>query len=100
MERMPKVSGKLEDGAVGRRIKEAAEVSRDGISENQELTDWRRSLRSKFNTPEGAAVARQNSIMLAERREAERALRKSRVPVTSTTATLAGEAEAAALETK
>ena len=86
-ERMPKVSGKIEDSAVGRRLKEkAAEDLRDGISESEELTAWRRSLRGKFNSPEGAAVARQNSIMLAERREAERALRKSKKPETSSTA--------------
>lgn len=94
-ERMPKVSGKLEDSAVGRKLKEKAETDlRDGISESEELAAWRRSLRGKFNSPEGAAVARQNSLMLAERREAERALRKekksSTSAITSTTASKAG----------
>ena len=77
-ERMPKVSGKLEDSALGRRLKESSEVSRDKISENSELTDWRRSLRGKFNTEEGARVARMNSVALAERRQMEKIARKSR----------------------
>lgn len=85
-ERMPKVSGNIEDGALGRKLKESSEASRDSISENKELTDWRRSLRSKFNTPEGAQIARANSITLAEKREAERILRKSRKAEGSTTA--------------
>ena len=57
--RMPKVSGSLEDSALGRKLKESSEKSRDAISENAELTDWRRSLRGKFNSEEGAALARQ-----------------------------------------
>jgi len=77
-ERMPKVSGKMEDSAVGRRLQQASEESRDAISESERLTDWRRTIRGKFNTEEGAAIARQNSIMLAERRQVEKALRKTR----------------------
>ena len=38
-ERMPKVSGNLEDSALGRRLKETSEGSREAISENAELTD-------------------------------------------------------------
>ena len=41
-ERMPKVSGKMEDSAVGRRLQQASEESRDAISESERLTDWRR----------------------------------------------------------
>lgn len=76
-DKMPKVSGKLEDSAIGRKLHETADVSRDAISENPELTDWRRSLRGKFNTEEGAALARKNSILMAERREMEKLARKS-----------------------
>ena len=57
-ERMPKVSGKLEDSALGRKLQETSIASRDAISEDAHLTDWRRSLRGKFNTAEGAALAR------------------------------------------
>jgi len=77
-DRMPKVSGKLEDSALGRKLQETSEHSRDTISENPELTDWRRSLRGKFNTPEGAAIARKNSILMAEKREEEKMERLSR----------------------
>lgn len=63
-ERMPKVSGNMEDSAIGRRLKEQSEHSRDAISEDPQLTDWRRTMRAKFNTPEGAAIARQNSILM------------------------------------
>ena len=47
------VSGDMEDSAVGRRMKQQAAVSRDAISEDPELTAWRRSMRDK--------VAAQNS---------------------------------------
>ena len=76
-ERMPKVSGSLEDSMLGQRLKETSEKSSEAISESPELTDWRRSLRSKFNSPEGAALARQNSINLRNQRETERMARKS-----------------------
>jgi len=76
-EKMPKVSGSMEDSMIGRKLKEQSEHSRDAISENAELTDWRRSLRGKFNTEEGARIARQNSIAMAEKREQERVTRKS-----------------------
>lgn len=74
-ERMPKVSGSMEDSLIGRKLKEEALQSRDAISENPELANWRRSLRGKFNTEEGAKLARQNSITLAQKREEERAAR-------------------------
>ena len=48
---------------------------------------WRRSLRGKFNSPEGAELARQNSAVLAKGREQERISRKSKAPTTSTVAT-------------
>lgn len=87
-ERMPKVSGKLEDSAVGRQLQALSEESRDAIADSERITGWRRGIREKFNTPEGAAIARQNSMVMAERREAERAMRKStRKPVTSSTGT-------------
>ena len=86
-ERMPKVSGKLEDSALGRKLQEASLQSRDAISEDKHLTDWRRSLRGKFNSPEGAELARQNSAVLAKGREQERISRKSKAPTTSTVAT-------------
>jgi len=76
-QKMPKVSGSMEDSMIGRTLKEQSLHSRDAISENKELTDWRRSLRGKFNTEEGARIARQNSMMLAEKREQERIARKS-----------------------
>ena len=84
-ERMPKVSGKLEDSALGRKLQATSEASRDAISEDKNLTDWRRSLRGKFNTSEGAALARQNSLVLAQRREAERIARKSKKAAVSST---------------
>ena len=74
-ERMPKVSGSMEDSLIGRKLKEEALQSRDAISENPELANWRRSLRGKFNTEEGAKLARENSITLAQKREEERAAR-------------------------
>ena len=74
--KMPKVSGDMQDSLVGRKLKEKAEVSRDAISEDPELTAWRRGLRDKFNTPEGAALARQNSVLMAQAREKERLVRK------------------------
>ena len=77
-EKLPKVSGNMEDSAVGRRLKESSEQSREAISESAELTDWRRSLRNKFNTEEGARIARQNSLVLAEKREQEKIARKTR----------------------
>ena len=76
--KMPKVSGSMEDSMVGRKMKEKAVESRDAISEDPELTAWRRSLRDKFNTPEGAAIARQNSVLMAQAREKERLVRKGR----------------------
>ena len=74
--KMPKVSGSMEDSMVGRKLKEKAVESRDAISEDPELTAWRRSLRDKFNTPEGAALARENSVFMAEARQKERIVRK------------------------
>jgi hypothetical protein len=47
------VSGDMEDSAVGRRLKQQSAASRDAISEDPELTAWRRSMRDK--------VAAQNS---------------------------------------
>ena len=87
-ERMPKVSGKLEDSALGRKLQAASEKSRDTISENAELTDWRRSLRGKFNSPEGAKLARENSLVLRQQRESERIVRKSKA-VSNSTSTVA-----------
>ncbi|KAL3915665.1 MAG: hypothetical protein SGPRY_007133 [Prymnesium sp.] len=67
----------------GRRLKEKSAASRDAISEDPELTAWRRSLRDKaafgphpFNTDEGKQIARQNSIILAEKRKKERIERR------------------------
>lgn len=98
-ERMPKVSGSLEDSMIGRKLKETSEQSRESISENAELTDWRRSLRDKFNTEEGAALARKNSQILADKRKAEKAMRKStKHPQGSTTAVKASTAEDADAE--
>ena len=85
-DRMPKVSGKLEDSALGRRLQETSEKSRDAISESPELTDWRRSLRGKFNTEEGAMIARANSLVLAKKREKEKSARNSREGIGSTVA--------------
>ena len=85
-QRMPKVSGSLEDSAVGRTLKEASESSKESISESETITDWRRFVRAKFNSPEGAKIAREYSMVMADKREAEKALRKSRKPVGSVTA--------------
>jgi len=71
-QKMPKVSGDMENSMLGRRLKEQSAASRDAISEDPELTAWRRSLRDKFNTPEGKQLARQNSILMAERRKKDR----------------------------
>jgi len=70
--KLPKVSGEMEDSAIGRRMKAQSAEARDAVSENAELTDWRRSLRGKFNSEEGAKLARANSILLAEKRQKER----------------------------
>ena len=51
------------------RMKAQSAEARDAVSENAELTDWRRSLRGKFNSEEGAKLARANSILLAEKRQ-------------------------------
>ena len=96
-QKMPKVSGEMEDSMIGRKLKEQSETSRDTISEDPTLTDWRRSLRSKFNTEEGARIARANSIVLAEQRQKERFERKktkkvSGAPPPTTTAAAAAEA--------
>ena len=77
-ERLPKVSGSVEDSAVGRSLQATSETSRDSISESELLTTWRRSMRGKFNTEEGAEIARKNSMILAENRAAERAERAAR----------------------
>ena len=102
-EKMPKVSGDMQDSAIGRRLKTSSEVSRDAISESEELAEWRRSIRSKFNSEEGAQLARANSIILANRRAAERvARRKSSAPQppggTAAAGGAAGGAEAGADE--
>lgn len=76
--KMPKVSSNMEDSMIGRRMKDASEHSKEAVAENPELTDWRRSLRNKFNSPEGAQLARQNSIMMRERREQEKIERRSK----------------------
>jgi len=70
--RLPKVSGELEDSAIGRRMKAQSAEARDAVSEDAHLTDWRRSLRGKFNSEEGAKLARANSILMAEKRQKER----------------------------
>ena len=49
--------------------------------------------RSESDAGEGAAVARQNSMVMAERREAEKAMRKSRQPLPSTTGASGAEGE-------
>ena len=90
-EKLPKVSGSMEDSAVGRRLKESSEHSREAISESAELTDWRRSLRNKFNTEEGARIARQNSLVLAEKREQEKISRKTRKAVANSVTTVRDE---------
>ena len=77
-QKVPKVSGDLKESMIGRRMQEASEKSGEAISENPELTDWRRSLRNKFNTKEGAEIARHNSINMAERREQERIARRAK----------------------
>lgn len=71
-EKMPKVSGDLQDSRLGRSLKKTGDASRDAIAESAGLAEWRRSVRGKFNTPEGAKIARANSIILAEQRRLKR----------------------------
>jgi len=76
-EKFPKVTGEAKETVLGRHLQELSEHSRDSISESEKLAEWRRSLRSSFNTEEGAKLARENSILLAELRKEERIARKS-----------------------
>ncbi|EOD38046.1 hypothetical protein EMIHUDRAFT_448964 [Emiliania huxleyi CCMP1516] len=71
----PKVSNDAKDSMVGRQLSELSEASRDAIADNESLAAWRRQVRQEFNTPEGAALARKNSIMMAERRAQEKLAR-------------------------
>eukprot|EP00965_Chrysotila_dentata_P112747 3725395-Pleurochrysis_carterae.AAC.1 len=73
----PPVTGEAKETVLGRHLQELSEHSRDSISESEKLAEWRRSLRSSFNTEEGAKLARENSILLAELRKEERIARKS-----------------------
>jgi flagellar capping protein FliD len=75
---------------------EVNEEARDKISEDPELTAWRRSLRGKFNTKEGAELARANSLLMAEKRAEERLRRKGHSDGTTATPTGAAGAAAAA----
>jgi len=75
--RLPKVTNEAKDSMVGRQLKDVTESSRDTISESEALTAWRRQVRGQFNTPEGAAIARKNSILMAEKRREERVMRKA-----------------------
>jgi len=75
-EKMPKVSAEVNTSILGQKLHDVNQESRDKISEDPELTAWRRSLRDKFNNPEGAEIARQNSIHMAEMRRQERKMRK------------------------
>ena len=95
---VPKVSADVNTSLVGRKLHEVNQESRDRISEDPELTAWRRSLRSKFNTEEGAALARQNSLLMAEQRAEERRVRKGLITQQQQQqpAAAAGAAEAAA----
>ena len=76
-QKMPKVAADMDHSLVGKRMHEMNESSRDKISEDPELTAWRRSLRAKFNTEQGAEIARANSLVLAEQRAEERRVRKA-----------------------
>jgi len=67
-----------DESELTRSLKEATEGTRDAISESESLATWRRTVRAKFNTEEGATMARQNSILMAEKRQEERKARKQR----------------------
>ena len=71
-DKMPKVSDNMQSTKIGAMLQERSYESRDAISESEELTAFRRSLRSKFNTEEGKQLARANSIILAGQRAKER----------------------------
>ena len=71
-DKMPKVSDNMQSTKIGALLQERSYESRDAISESEELTAFRRSLRSKFNTEEGKQLARANSIILAGQRAKER----------------------------
>jgi hypothetical protein len=67
-EKMPAVGESIRTSRLGQRLQMSKDKSHEAISESEELTGWRRSLRQKFNTPEGARLARSNSQDLARRR--------------------------------
>lgn len=73
-EKLPKVK---DTPGISDTLKQANETSRDAISESDTLASLRRSVRTKFNTEEGARVARQNSVEMAEARARERIARKT-----------------------
>jgi hypothetical protein len=91
-EKMPKVSAEVNTSILGQKLHGVNQESRDKISEDPELTAWRRSLRDKFNNAEGAEIARKNSIHMAEVRAQERKVRK----VATATPASNGEVDAAA----
>ena len=74
-QRLPKLK---DEASVGQSLKRANEISHDSISENESLALLRRSVRGKFNTEEGARIARENSIQMAEIRAKERIARRSK----------------------
>ena len=71
-DKMPKVSDNMQSTKIGAMLQERSYESRDAISESEELTAFRRSLRDKFNSEEGKQLARANSIILAGQRAKER----------------------------
>ena len=73
-EKLPKVK---DTPGISDTLRQANETSRDAISESDTLASLRRSVRTKFNTEEGARVARQNSVEMAEARARERIARKT-----------------------
>ena len=77
-DKMPKVSDNMQSTKIGAMLQERSYESRDAISESEELTAFRRSLRNKFNTEEGKQLARANSIILAGQRAKERIERAGR----------------------
>tara|TARA_B100000524_G_scaffold59228_1_gene27502 strand:- start:543 stop:1673 length:1131 start_codon:yes stop_codon:yes gene_type:complete len=94
-ERLPKVSGKLEDSALGRQLQEESDYYKEAISGSERLTTWRRSMRSKFNSEEGAELARKNSMMLADFRQMEKEERRRRKGEREARERLAAERERA-----
>jgi len=62
---------------VGRRLQTVSQRWGDAISSNEWLIRWRRNMRERFNDPEGAKIARENSLVMAERRVRQRIARRA-----------------------